>query len=775
MPEDTKGIHMKRPPWAPVLALSAAIVAVVAAATAGGATTATIKRVDVDPKHASDLVERGTLPVDTNVPSSLRPAARSAGASATAAADPPLGTVRIMPVLDDVFGIYRLRPFTLRGIGQHIEVWVQEGTSPPFAAGTLDFPAGDCRNDGVRNVVTDPQIASLIDEFDTNMYPKESAAFSVPPTRDGANAQLDDLVGLPADHWAGDGDKIVTLVSNVRDTNYYDTNNANRFTYIAGFFSSQINGFLDRNVMTIDAFDWLHRTGTNPPDNPSPDACTSAPARPRLYEGVFAHEYQHLLESYEDPDEVNWINEGLSDWAQTLTGYVNPALPITDKGFDSHVQCFTGFLSVSTPVNPNPREACGPENSLTRWEDQGPGEILADYGAAYTMMELLAGRYGSGFMSSLHRGDANGFGGVDEALAASGDGKADAQSIFSDWTLAVALDGLVDDGYKILGPVSESTVSVPTLDTTVLWSSPHAYSSPGAPSNGSDYVQLRNGSGAPLGGGQVTSLEFDGASTLPTSPLAWTVDADPPGRSGDPALYSGSGESDRDEAAVTPVPVPAGSPSLTFDALWDLEVGWDFGFVQVSTDGGSTYTSIPCTDTTFDHDPGAVAEVVEKLPGFTGVSGGSGTWAPQSCSLAAYAGQNVLLAFRAINDPAVQGNGVLPLPGLWVDNVKVNGTLVSDGSSLAPFKSLSETRPTAVSNFTVTVLSIDSAKKKITIKRFPLTGDFTISGKSNVQRYVDKKADFVGVVVTYNDPGEAATQYAPYALKANGITQPGGS
>ncbi len=62
-----------------------------------------------------------------------------------------------------------------------------------------------------------------------------------------------------------------------------------------------MNDFLDRNVMTIDAFDWLHRTGANPPDEPVPgDFCTSAPARPFLYEGVFAHEYQHLLEHYED-------------------------------------------------------------------------------------------------------------------------------------------------------------------------------------------------------------------------------------------------------------------------------------------------------------------------------------------------------------------------------------------------------------------------------------------------------------------------------------------
>ena len=75
--------------------------------------------------------------------------------------------------------------------------------------------------------------------------------------------------------------------------------------------------------MTIDAFDWLHRTSANPADEPTADLCTSRPARPNLYEGTFAHEWQHLLHYYTDPFETTWVNEGLSDYAQTLTGYVD--------------------------------------------------------------------------------------------------------------------------------------------------------------------------------------------------------------------------------------------------------------------------------------------------------------------------------------------------------------------------------------------------------------------------------------------------------------------
>jgi hypothetical protein len=752
-----------------LLALVGSVMAVASASPAAGAPG---QRIDVGTIHASAEVERGQLPLGSSTLASAGTTGfATLGRAASTAAAATIGDQKIFLILNDVTDQYLFTTFTLRGVGDHIEIWVQNN---------LNFPTGDCRNDGVRNVVTTGQVDTFIHEFDTNIYPKESAAFSVPPDRDGSDAQLPGLLGQPnalgitPDYYEGDGEKIVTLVSNVRDTNYFTPPNVNPSSYIAGFFSSQLNGYFGRNVMTIDSYDWVHRTGANPPDNPVPgDLCKSAPSRPFLYEGVFAHEYQHLLESYEDGDEVNWINEGLSDWAQTLVGYVNPATPITQRGFDSHVQCFTGFLEVATPVNVNPSTTCGPENSLTRWQDQGPNEILADYGAAYTMMELLAGRYGTGFMSSLHRGEANGFAGVDEALAATGQQKANALSIFDDWTLAVALDGLIDDGYKTLGNAKEKSFTVPTLDSTIYWSTPNAYSSPGAPPNGSDYVQLRSGS-TMLTGAQIDSIAFKGATSLAPAPLAWSIVASPPGQAGDAALYSGTGNN-RDETAVTPITVPSGSPSLTFNALWDLETGWDFGFVQISTDGGATYTSIPCTDTTSSHDPDAVAQVVDKLPGFTGVSGGTGTWRPQTCSLAAYAGQSVLLAFRVVNDPAVQGNGPLAQPGLYVDDIAVSGSVVSDGSSLTPFKSISETRPTAVSNFTVTLLSVDSKSKKITVKQIPLTGEFAVSGNANVQKYIDKKADFVGAVVTYNDRSESSTQYAPYQLTVNGAVQPGGA
>ena len=255
-----------------MLALTAVVLSVVAAAPA---TSANTQRFDIETKHAGVAVQSGVLPLEraTTTQSVERFSGATSRMSALAA-DPPLGTKRLMPVLDDAFGVYRIREFTLRAIGEHVEIWVQSHAPDAQGVSGTSFLPGDCRNN--RTTVTDAQLDSMVHEFDTNMYPKESDAFSVPPTRDGTDASLTDA-GFGS--YLGDGDKIVTLVSNVRDANFYSVNNPTGLGYIAGFFSSQVNDFLDRNVMSIDAFDWLHRTAQTRPTSPFP--ATSARARPR--------------------------------------------------------------------------------------------------------------------------------------------------------------------------------------------------------------------------------------------------------------------------------------------------------------------------------------------------------------------------------------------------------------------------------------------------------------------------------------------------------------
>ena len=113
------------------------------------------------------------------MPGSYSPKAGSAARPASAAA-PEQGDVRQWLGLDDFNGTYYRKDYTLMGVGDHIEVWV---------ANDIAFPAGDCRAQVPGTTeVTQAQVDALVTEFDTNIYPKESAAFSVGAVPDGTNA-----------------------------------------------------------------------------------------------------------------------------------------------------------------------------------------------------------------------------------------------------------------------------------------------------------------------------------------------------------------------------------------------------------------------------------------------------------------------------------------------------------------------------------------------------------------------------------------------------------
>jgi len=705
------------------------ILQVLPAPAAAGAPTAAPPPNDTRELTRKDFTLNGKPVV---VPNRYQPSARRAAA---AGVTPPVGTVRPWLALDDAQGRLYLKDYTLRGRGDKIEVWVANDTS---------FPAGDCRNQIANTTtVTDAQVNELVSEFDNNMYPKETAAFSTPPDRDGSNADPD-LAGLD---FTGDGDNTVALIDNVRDDNYYTFPAAP--TYIAGFFSAQFNELVDRNVMTIDAFDWAHRSGANPPDQPTNDLCTSRPGRPHLYEGTFAHEWQHLLQYYTDPFEVNWINEGLSDFAQSLVGYVDPRLTVFDKGGDSHIYCYEGFGTVQTPFNPNPRDCGGPENSLNLWGEGNPNAVLADYGHAYSLMQFLFDRYGLEFMSKLHTdGARQGIASLEALLAEEG---ANPYQVLHDFQSSTLLDKIVDSRRGVVIGVPKKRVTSPSLNSTVNLANPAAYATPGAAPNGADYVALRKANGTVLKGKDLRSLQFEGAATLPSLPLEWTVVSNDPDRPGNPVLWSGN-DSNTNATAVTSVAVPTADPTLRFQAKYGAEFGFDYGYVVVSTDGGATYTPIAGDKTT----TGPLG------PALNGTTDG---FEPHSYNLSAYAGKTVLLGIQYISDGGVNEGGLL------VDDITVGGTAVSDGSSLTPFDSPTEIRPTPVNNWNVRLIAYDE-KNQVALQ-------LEFNGKSKIklgflQLLALSVFPKVVAVVAYDEPTELVQQYAPYKLTVNGVVQPGG-
>lgn len=720
---------------AAALGLVIPVLQVLPAAPAGAAPVATAATSDVRELTRKDFTLDGQ-PVDT--PQRYQP--RVASQMQTTATTPPVGTVRQWLGLDDYQGRLYRKDYVLRGVGNNIEVWVSTD---------LSFPAGDCRAQVPGSTeITDGQVAELIDEFDNNMYPKETAAFSRPPDRDGTNALLGPDRNGNGGVYTGGGNKTVTLIDNVRDDNFYLFPAAP--TYIAGFFSAQFNELFDRNVMTIDAFDWLHRTTANPPDEPTNDLCTSRPARQYLYEGVFAHEWQHLAHYYADPFEGNWINEGLSDFAQTLVGYVDGQATVYDRGADSHLYCFQGFGIVQTPFNTNPRDCGGPENSLNLWGEGARSEVLADYGHAYSLMLFLHDRYGLDFMSRLHQDRGRqGLASLDAALDA--EGQADMHRVLHDHQTMVLVDKLVGGANGTMLGVPKSRVTTPSLRSTVNLANPSANDNPGAGPNGADYVQLKGASGAVLVGRDLHSLSFQGATSLPPIPLQWTTVTDDPDRPSNPVLWSGNGNN-LNSAAVIPVTVPTADPTLRMTAKYGAELGFDYGYVMVSTDGGATYIPV-AGDRTVEGPLG---------PGLNGTTTG---FEPHAFDLSAYAGQSVLLAIRYVSDGGVNEGGLL------VDDISVGTTSVSDGSNLDQFDSPTEIRPIQVHNWNLRLIGLDEQNAVAAQAEYDGTSSLTL-GRNDLVTFAQFPT--VVAVVAYDEPTEEVNQYAPYTLAANGVTQAGG-
>jgi M6 family metalloprotease-like protein len=141
---------------------------------------------------------------------------------------------------------------------------------------------------------------------------------------------------------------------------------------------------------------------------------------------------------------------------------------------------------------------------------------------------------------------------------------------------------------------------------------------------------------------------------------------------------------------------------LKFKTLFEMEWDWDYGFVLVSTDGGSTWQSLPSQKGTTiqnnwnpNNTPGATgAECHAKFNnGITGVSGQPNTvanpdrqaatvhyepavWIDDEYDLTAFKGQYVLVALTYATDPAEVKRG------WFVDSLSVEVTRASGTSTL---------------------------------------------------------------------------------------------
>ena len=287
--------------------------------------------------------------------------------------------------------------------------------------------------------------------------------------------------------------------------------------------------------------------------------CKSRPAFPHMYEGVFAHEWQHLLENYQDPGEVPWLNEGLSMIAETLVGYAETTRTVHQTNAQRDLLCFNGFGTIKGPSNPNPVACGGPQNSLTTWGDEGQGsEILADYGNARSFMLFLLDRYGTEFIGALHTDSEHyGLGSVQAALDRTAGGVKVAD-VLHDFQISTLIDRYLDDPRTKLSGIAKERVTTKSLHSTVNLRNPSAFAVPGAAPNGADYVLLKQG-GKALAGSALRSVTFSGDRAI----------------AGDPESNAGD----------IVIPVPDGLPILGTENTGATVDNWHVSLVGIDAAG----------------------------------------------------------------------------------------------------------------------------------------------------------------------------------------------
>jgi len=527
-----------------------------------------------------------------------------------------IGDEITVTVSDNGLGVDYDEDFVVVLDGTHGIILITKDAYDSFDGTYYHFanPNGDGSTSFLRteDLLTPEQLSYLLDEFDNNIYPTDTSVFGEPLAR------------------GAEGQKTWILIFNIRDDAYYDPTQT---TYIAGYFSASESSENNKNIMHIDTYDWANRTGPGV-------------ARPFLYEGVFAHEFEHLIHFDIDPDEPSWVDEGLADLAGFLCGYGHP---------QSHIYYYLVYH---------------PFTSLTFW-----GSGLQDYGASYLFQLYLYEKFGgTPFISALVQEQANGIEGIQNTLAAFGYSDT-FDEIFDNWTIANYIDDTNKAGGKYgyenldIGSAADTAgYTIPYALENFWWGPPDeapftipsaAYGDP-QPYTAHYYRFLNNKS---------ATLSLDGDDFAGTLPNSGTYE-----------WYSGAEAWAWRDFHQT-FAIPGGGATLNFMTFYDIEEDWDYGYVEVyDQDTGEWYTLDAAGTVNYvahgQDNPNVPAgreptdyEATGRWHAFTGSSGG---WIPVSMDLSPFAGHTIDLYFRTWQD------GAFTLQMMYVDDISIPELNFSD-------------------------------------------------------------------------------------------------
>lgn len=325
------------------------------------------------------------------------------------------------------------------------------------------------------------------------------------------------------------------------------------------------------------------------------------------YREVIAHEFAHLIQDSNNRRQQVWLDEGMSVVASQLVG-----------GNNAFRQAFEQQ----------------PQTQLNAWsvDDSAP-----HYAAAGLFLSYLLGRYGGlAAAGDLERQTSVGEDAIDAFLRERSAGKT-FEDVFADWTVAnIAGQQAGDFAYAFgEGPALSPDPLAPGDDAAAT-----------LPQFAAAYYKIDS----PV----PTTFHFEGAARVPA------LSAQP--HSGSAVWWSNRGDS-ADTRLTRKVDLTGvTAATLRFWAWYDIEQWYDYGYVAVSRDGGSTWTPLAGRYTATENPVGEAYG-----PGYTGVSGGGSqpAWVEEQVDLTPFAGEIVLLRFELITDYAYNR------PGWAIDDISI--------------------------------------------------------------------------------------------------------
>ncbi len=395
----------------------------------------------------------------------------------------------------------------------------------------------------------------------------------------------------------------------------------------------------------------------------------SAPPNTPFYDGILAHEFQHMIHWANDRNETSWVNEGMSELAS--------------------------FLNDFDPGGHDLAYMQRPDTQLTTWADQSEESVTENYGASYLFTAYFLDRFGEELTKAVVASDLNGIAGYNAALEAAGRPER-FDDIFADWVIANYLDAPEADAE---GRYGYSDIDLFPLSIAEDYRRYPVEAMTQVSQYGVDYIRLN--------GNQPLNIRFEGQTETPLVPAS---------PKGEFSWWSNRGDTSNSTLTRAVDLRGATEATLTFSAWYEIEEGWDYAYVEASTDGGNHW-DILAGNYSSDYNPVGNAFGL----GWTGRSGGAdeAKWVEESVDLTPYAGQEILIRFEMVTDDAVNK------PGLLIDDMAIAEIGWQDDGESGAAGWTSEgwilTDNSVMQGWLVQILEIGDGM--VTVERLPVAAD----------------------------------------------------